>query len=121
MDDAAPRAHDVLTELTDLQALARAAGVTFTFPLLVFGTAGLCSAALLCCAPHWVYTGWWLAVALLAPPLIAAHYRRRLRRRGIGLDRGRALRHVLAAEALATVLWVQPWHPDHVSLPWLAA
>ncbi|MFD0203321.1 MULTISPECIES: hypothetical protein [Saccharothrix] len=114
-------AHDVITEIDQLHHLARADGVSFAFPVRLYGIAGLVSAAALAWTPLWLYTSWWILVAIAAPPSIAVHYARWLRTRGIGLDWRNATRHVAAAELLAVLLWVQPFHPTSLSLPWLAA
>jgi hypothetical protein len=103
-----------------LQTLARADGLCFSFPLLVYGVAGAASAPLLAFAPLRVYEAWWLLVAVGAPILIMLHYQRRLRARGVGIGRPRALRYVFGGEALALALWVQPYHPIMINAPWLA-
>lgn len=103
-----------------MQALARADGLSFAFPLRVFGLAGVVSAPLLGLAPLRVYEAWWMLVAIGAPILIMRHYRRRLRARGVGIGSPKALRYVFFGEALAVALWVQPYHPIMINAPWLA-
>jgi hypothetical protein len=112
--------HAVITELDQLHHLARADGVRFTFPVLFYGVAGIVSAVTLAWTPLWLYTAWWILVAVVAPPLIARHYGRWLRTRGIGINSRKAVVHVAAAETLALLLWIQPYHSTSLSLPWLA-
>lgn len=117
---------DVVLEIRRLQLLARAAGVSFTFPLLLYGVAGLVSGGLLAAVllgalSIWVYNGWWAVVALAAPPLVARHYGQRLARRGVGISRGRAGRYAVATEIVAVALWfAHPLYPVQISAPWLA-
>lgn len=114
-------AADAVAEIARLQVLARAAGVSFAFPLRLYGAAGVISAALLATAPIQVYNLWWLLVAVAAPVLVAHHYHRRLGLRGVGISRGRAGRYAAGTELLAAALWfAQPLYPVPVSAPWLA-
>ncbi|MGX7826163.1 hypothetical protein ACTG9Q_13830 [Actinokineospora sp. 24-640] len=114
-------AADAFAEITRLQALARAAGVSFAFPLRLYGAAGIISAALLATLPIQVYNLWWLTVAATAPVLVAHHYHRRLSLRGVGISRGRAGRYAAGTELLAAALWfAQPLYPIPISAPWLA-
>lgn len=117
---------DAVLEIHRLQLLARAAGITFAFPLLLFGVAGLVSGLLLAAAVAgavsiWIYNGWWAVVAVAAPVLIARHYQRRLAAYGVGISRNRAGRYTAATELVAAVLWfAHPLYPVPISAPWLA-
>lgn len=114
-------ATDTVAEVHRIQTLARAAGLSFAFPLALYGGAALVSSVLLAATPIWVYNGWWAAVALTAPFLIARHYHHRLRVRGIAISRSRAIRYTVAGELLAVVLWfAYPLWPVPLSAPWLA-
>jgi len=108
-----------VVELHELQALAHADGLRFSFPLLVYGVAGVVSGPLLAFAPLRVYEAWWLLVAVSAPILIMSHYQRRLRVRGVGIRPPRVLRYLYGGEALALSLWVEPYHPILINAPWL--
>jgi len=117
---------EAVLEIRRLQLLARAAGVNFTFPLLLYGVAGLVSGGLLAAVPLaglsiWIYNGWWAVVAVAAPLLVARHYGKRLARHGVGISRGRAGRYAAATELVAVALWfAHPLYPVQISAPWLA-
>ncbi len=116
---------DTVLEISRLQVLARAAGVSFAFPLLLYGGAGIVSGLLLALVSSaglsiWVYNSWWAMAALAAPVLIARHYGRRLGMRGVGISRNRAFRYAAGTELLAALLWfAYPLYPVRISAPWL--
>lgn len=114
-------AEESLGELRQLQRLARRTGVSFTFPLLFYGTSALVSAALLAGNRISLYNLWWLVVAATAPVLIAYHYHRRLITREVGISWPRAFRYTSLTEIAAAALWfAQPLYPLPISAPWLA-
>lgn len=113
------KVSDTVAEVRHLQALARSRGVSFSYALLVYGIAAIVGSVALVLGWETWFDLWWLLVAIAAPVLIGRNYRRRLRLRGVGMGWLRAMRHVVAAEALAVALWLQPFVPIR-NAPWLA-
>lgn len=116
-----PDPRDLLAELVELQRLSRLAGVSFAFPLGLYGVAGIGSALLARSDSLWWHHWWWIAFAVVGPTLVARHVSRRLATRGVGLARHRLLALVTIMEVTAAVLWFS--QPLAAVLPggaWLA-